>query len=179
MTKKYTTGEPHFIETGHAEPAAIDSDTMLRIKKIVSHALDSLMITDSASHTEIKISPDGDIKIIEIGGRMGGDFIGSDLVRLSSGLDFVRAVIQVATGQKPDLNPVCDPGFAGVRFIFNEEDLSVYRTAMRYDPDLIVSSEIKEITGEVKDSSERFGYFIMRADKKEAVEKYLPLNGNE
>ena len=179
ITKKYTTGTPHFIETGHAEPADLDPATLLRVKQVVSHALDSLEITDSASHSEIKISPEGDIKIIEIGGRMGGDFIGSDLVRLSSGVDFVRAVIQVATGNEPDLCPVCNPGFAGVRFIISDEDLSVYKTVMKYDPDLIVSSEIREITGEVNDSSERFGYFLMRADTKDAIERYLPLDGKD
>ena len=110
---------------------------------------------------------------------MGGDFIGSDLVRLSSGVDFVRAVIQVATGNEPDLCPVCNPGFAGVRFIISDEDLSVYKTVMKYDPDLIVSSEIREITGEVNDSSERFGYFLMRADTKDAIERYLPLDGKD
>ena len=40
----------------------------------------------------------GEIKIIEIGARMGGDFIGSTLVELSTGIDFVNAVIQVALG---------------------------------------------------------------------------------
>ena len=179
MTKKYTTGAPHFIETGHIQPAAIEPEILQRVKDVVSHALNSLKITDSASHTEIKISPEGEIKIIEIGGRMGGDFIGSDLVRLSTGVDFVRAVIQVATGKEPDLKPICHSGFAGVRFIFNEEDLSAYEAVLKHDPELIVSSEIREITGEVSDSSERFGYFLMRADKKDAIEKYLPLDGKE
>ena len=34
---------------------------------------------------------------------MGGDFIGSNLVAMSTGIDFVKAVIQVALGQEPDL----------------------------------------------------------------------------
>ena len=36
---------------------------------------------------------------MEIGGRMGGDFIGSDLVRLSTGYDFLEGVIRVALGE--------------------------------------------------------------------------------
>lgn len=57
------------------------------------------MITDSASHSELKIDQNGNIKLIEIGGRMGGDCIGSDLVQLSTGVDFVKAVINVALGE--------------------------------------------------------------------------------
>lgn len=179
LTEKYTTGNPHFIETGHIEPASVDPDILCRVKEIVCHALDSLGITDSASHTEIKISQGGDIKIIEIGGRMGGDFIGSDLVRLSTGVDFVRAVIQVATGEEPDLNPVCTPGSAGVRFIVSNEDIYAFDSVRKNAPELIVRSDIKEINGAVNDSSSRFGYFIMRADKRESLERYMPLYGEE
>ena len=38
--------------------------------------------------------------MIEIGGRMGGDCIGSSLVELSTGIDFVRAVIEIALGKE-------------------------------------------------------------------------------
>lgn len=61
--------------------------------------MDSLKIVNGASHSEIKIDQDGNIKLIEIGGRMGGDCIGSDLVQLSTGVDFVKAVIDVALGK--------------------------------------------------------------------------------
>lgn len=37
-----------------------------------------------AAHSEFKITPNGDVKIIEIGARMGGDCIGSDLVQIST-----------------------------------------------------------------------------------------------
>ena len=77
MTLKHTTGAPHFIETGHLEPAPVDEETRERVKKVVSHALDTLEIRNGASHAEIKIDADGVIKIIEIGARMGGDCIGS------------------------------------------------------------------------------------------------------
>lgn len=174
MTKKYTTGAPHFIETGHIEPAPVDNALLERVKGVVCHALDSLGVTDSASHTELKISDEGVIRIIEIGGRMGGDFIGSDLVRLSTGVDFVRAVIQVAVGEEPILDPVCEPGYAGVRFVFDKDDIKAFDRLRESAPGIIVASEIKEITGEVSDSSTRFGYFLMRADTREMIEEYLP-----
>ena len=59
---------------------------------ITKTALDALGLTNGASHAEYKITNEGRITIMEIGGRMGGDFIGSDLVRLSTGYDFVKGV---------------------------------------------------------------------------------------
>ena len=174
MTKKYTTGDPHFIETGHLEPALVSDEILCKVKTVVDHALNTLGITNGASHTEIKIDDNECIKIIEIGGRMGGDFIGSDLVRISTGIDFVRAVIQVAVGQEPDLSPVCTPMVAGVRFVFKEEDILVYKNLFDNKPGLLVSSDIKEIDGEVKDSSTRFGYYLLASVDREEVERYMP-----
>lgn len=174
MTKKYTTGDPHFIETGHLEPAPVSDEVLGKVKDVVNHALNSLGITNGASHTEIKIDDKGTIRIIEIGGRMGGDFIGSDLVRISTGIDFVRAVIQVAVGEKPDMSQVCSPMIAGVRFVFNEDDISVYNRLSDKEPSMIVSSEIREIKGEVSDSSTRFGYYLMASKDMETMKQYMP-----
>ena len=117
MTKKYTTGAPHFIETAHLEPAPISNEKLEEVKNVVIHALNSLEIQNGASHSELKISKDGRIAIIEIGGRMGGDCIGSNLVELSTGIDFVKAVIQVALGECPDLTPRDATTQAAIRFV--------------------------------------------------------------
>ena len=100
FTKKYTTGAPNFIETGHREPSDIKEEYQEKIKQNIFQALDALNIQNSASHAEFKIERDGNFGIIEIGARMGGDCIGSDLVRISTGYDFVKMVIDVAVRKR-------------------------------------------------------------------------------
>lgn len=39
-----------------------------------------------------------EVYAIEVGARMGGDFIGSNLVQLSTGYDFLKGVIDVSLG---------------------------------------------------------------------------------
>lgn len=174
LTKKYTTGAPHFIETGHVEPAPVPSDVLEKVKNVVEHALTSLDIKYGASHSEIKIAADGSIKIIEIGGRMGGDFIGSSLVQLSTGVDFVKAVIQVALGQKPDLTPVGDRHPAGVRFVFSNDDI-VTINAMKKDTSIkMVYEDIHPVKGTVSDSSSRFGCVVFIADDIDNITEYMP-----
>ena len=174
MTKKFTTGAPHFIETGHLQPAPVSGEMLERVRKIVFHALDTLGLMYGASHSEIKIDSEGRIRIIEIGGRMGGDLIGSDLVRLSTGIDFVRAVIQVALGEKPDLTPASFGGAAAVRFVFTEKDAVVVKAIQKDHPDLVVSAHVEACEGTVTDSSNRFGYCLMKADKAETLLPFLP-----
>jgi len=166
MTLKYTTGAPHFIETGHLEPAPVSDAVYKKVVSIVTHALDTLEIKNSASHSELKIDKDGNIKIIEIGSRMGGDAIGSDLVRYSTGVDFVRAVIQVACGIEPDLNPVCETCSAETRFILTADDLKEFRRIQEEEPDRIlkiVDDKHLNLIGRTTDSSNRAGCYIVRA----------------
>ena len=180
MTHKYTTGAPRCIETGHLEPAPVDDGTRERVRNVVFHALDSLGIKNSASHSELKIAKDGTIRIIEIGARMGGDFIGSDLVHISTGIDFVRAVIQIALGEKPDLEPDRKPMIAGVRFVFGQDDVDVFHKIKKEHPEYIVEYNIDDdLSGDVTDSSTRFGYYIMQAASMDDVVAYLPKTVNE
>lgn len=180
MTKKYTTGAPHFIETGHLEPAPVSDDTLEKVKGIVFHALDSLEITNGASHTELKIAEDETIAIIEIGGRMGGDFIGSNLVELSTGIDFVKAVIQIAMGEEPELTENHKPAVAGVRFVFNKDDADVITKIQKEHPEYIVDKDVQHVgEHEVVDSSTRFGYCLMAASSYKELEQYLPKDVEE
>lgn len=180
MTKKFTTGAPHFIETAHLEPAPISNEKLEEVKEVVRHALDSLQIQYGASHSELKISEDGHIAIIEIGGRMGGDCIGSNLVQLSTGVDFVKAVIQVALGEEPEVIKNDVEAQAAVRFVFSQEDVAVLDRIRNEHPECIVKEDVQEITeGEVTDSSTRFGYYLLCAEKEGVLEQYLPLHMEE
>ena len=99
ITDKDTTGAPHFVELGHHQPANIPNELRKRIFGITCKALDALGLTDGASHSEYRITNEGRVVVMEIAGRMGGDFIGSDLVQLSTGYDFLQGVIEVALGE--------------------------------------------------------------------------------
>lgn len=165
MTQKYTTGAPHFIETGHLEPAPVSQETQQQVQQVVFHALDTLGIRNSASHSELKIAQDGTIRIIEIGGRMGGDCIGSDLVYHSTGIDFVKAVIQVACGDPPDLRVAGRPKPVEIRFIFTQEDFAEFRRIQKDEPERLIRvvDLHPENIGGITDSSNRAGCYIMTA----------------
>lgn len=175
FTRKYTTGAPHFIENGHLELCENDPEMVAKIKKVTFHALDSLGIKYGASHTEIKIREDGKIGIVEIGGRMGGDFIGSDLVRLTTGFDFVEAVLNVSLGKKPDFSALGERTNAAVRFIMKQEDLPYYQLALD-DPEIRIIDhdiDLDHFADDVTDSSNRHGYYIITCDDPEKIRGFM------
>lgn len=175
LTKKFTTGAPHFIETGHFEPAVVSASMLERVRHVVEHALDTLGVKYGASHSEILIDSQGRPWIVEIGGRMGGDCIGSDLVQLSTGIDFVGAVVDVALGQVPDLVPRHEERLSAIRFVFNHDDVCALRDLEAHHPELLVRhSGIEQFDHEVTDSSSRFGFFIMQGWSLGQIAPYLP-----
>jgi len=174
ITKKYTTGSPAFIETAHLEPAFEKDDPIIaKVYDMVQHALTSLGIEYGASHSEFKIDSKGNLKLIEIGGRMGGDCIGSSLVHLSTGVDFVKAVIDVALGNEPEYRKTLS-GAAAIRYIFTKDDIDVL-SQIKADPnvELIEENNITLPDNEVTDSSSRSGYYIVRCQDRRTLLDYL------
>ena len=163
FTKKFTTGAPNFIETGHIQPSDIPEEYHEKIKEEIFKALDALGIKNGASHTEFKVDKDGNCRIIEIGARMGGDCIGSDLVQISTGYDFVKMVIDVACGKEPSLEKISEGHDVEIRFLFNEKDLQELEDFKQKYPEKIYRvSEIEmENLGKTVDSSTRIGYYII------------------
>lgn len=166
ITDKVTTGEPYFVELEHHQPSMLSADIQECIKNETLKALSALNIKFGASHSEFKITDDGQAYAIEIGARMGGDFIGSDLVKLSTGYDFLKGIIEVALNEfnVPILN--CQ-SHSGIYFLSKEtEYVKPYIVNYKLYPQIvkaeITNKELKNITC----SAERSGYFIYQDNKK-------------
>ena len=150
------------------------------IYDIIPKALDALHIENSASHAEFKIGEDGSINIIEIGARMGGDCIGSHLVEISTGYDFLKMTLDVALGNKPDMEIKNEPHFALIKFIFDKKDLENVKFILNKYPEIYSSSMIDEnFNHEVVDSSSRFGYYIFDIKDKNVLQDVRDVLFNE
>ena len=166
ITDKVTTEAPHFVELEHHQPSTLSEEMFKTIYDITIIALDALGLTNGASHAEYKITDGGRIAIMEIGGRMGGDFIGSDLVRLSTGYDFVKGVIDVALGEFEE--PVMTLNIcSGVYFLCKEtahlkETIEHWKDNPSFVDGEINDTELREVTC----SADRSGYVIYQADDK-------------
>ena len=113
VTDKITSGKPHFVEIGHSQPSSLPKAALAAIEKVACDACRAIGIKNSATHVEIMLTCDGP-KIVELGARMGGDLIGSQLVQLSTGVDMTRAAIELALGQRPMVERHVAPASATV-----------------------------------------------------------------
>ena len=166
ITDKVTTGAPHFVELEHHQPSTLSSAMYTAIYAITERALQALGITNGASHAEYKITDDGRVYIMEIGARMGGDFIGSDLVQLSTGYDFVRGVIDVALGQFA-VPVITKSAYSGVYFLSAETPaVADFIQQAHLYPTIVCSERTDEALHHITCSAERSGYFIYESKQK-------------
>ena len=118
ITDKMVTEPPYFVELGHSEPALLEDAEKVRIEDVARAAIEAVGIVNGPSHTEIMITDSGPM-VIEIAARLGGDYITSRLVPLSTGFDMVGASVELALGMPVDFPPPKQDGSA-VRFIVSD-----------------------------------------------------------
>lgn len=165
VTDKKTTEAPYFVELGHNQPSIYPEEIQKKLKDVAIAGCKALGLTYCAAHCELKIQ-NGEAFLMEIGARMGGDFISTVLTHLSSGIDMVAASINVALGIKPNLNPtekkhgVCIRYFTPVpgKLIAIRGEKAL-RDSHVYDAEIY--HQIGDQIPEVKSSLDRSGHVIV------------------
>ncbi|MGG5316754.1 ATP-grasp domain-containing protein [Enterococcus sp. AZ072] len=177
ITRKFTTGSPNFIEKGHIAQANLPEKIVKEIHAAIPTALDCLGVEYGPSHSEFKITNSEEIRIIEVGSRMGGDYIGSDLVPLSTGYDFLRMTIDIATGKKLEIeNTIEQYPYCAIRFSVSDQDSSLLRQLELKHSEKMKSELVLSKSDHVIDSSSRKGSLIAVFDKYDEALKMLELS---
>ena len=154
VTDKKTTEAPHFVELGHNQPSCFPDETVTLIKDAAVRGVKALGVDKCACHAEVKVQ-DGRAYLMEIGARMGGDFISTVLTRLSTGIDMVAAAINCALNIEPDLTPKAAPQGVCIRYFCPKPGklVSISNTEALNDPRVHeweiyhqVGDEIPEVT---------------------------------
>ena len=168
ITDKITTGAPHFVEMGHSQPSALDEAVIHDIKDVTIKAINALEIKGGPVHVEIIVTNDG-AKIVELGARLGGDFIATNLVPLSTGVDLVAATINWALGKDVDLQSR-DNKFAAIRYLSNLENVHFNNEIIK---ELEYFSWNRLSVNELKSSRDREGLFIVSDITREKMEEKI------
>lgn len=168
ITDKLTTGAPHFVEMGHSQPSSLTDNQIEDIKDVATKAVKAIGIDNSPAHVEIMVTEQG-AKMIELGARMGGDCITTHLVPLSTGIDMIKAAINIACGEKPDLEPKFLKGSA-IRFIDAPHGTIANITGVE-DAEKIsgvaqvsLTKQVGDAVGEIKSSNDRTGFVIAQGE---------------
>ncbi len=178
ITEKTIVGENEglFVELAHRIPAPVSAKEEVIICEQILAALNAIGLDNSAAHSEIILSGEK-AYIIEIGARLGGDFIGSDLVPLACGVDMLGNIVKVAIGDEIDVNKN-KKSYSGIHFITPDN----YQSAAAFikTQNSIVRYEIDEFREtKIENSLDRLGYIIVTADSRMRLDDMLRAINNE
>ena len=182
ITDKITTGAPYFVEMGHSQPTKQPENVKSQIIDLASRAVESVGINMGPAHVEMILTENG-LKMVELGARLGGDNIVTHLVPLSTGIDMVRATIDMACGNPPDIVQKYHKGSA-IRYfetpIGTLKSIENVEQAMNvqgvYEIDFV--KKIGDVLPTIKNSTDRIGFVIAQdmtpekalADCKNAID---------
>lgn len=166
ITDKDSSGAPHFVELGHHQPSNLPECIQDDIRKVLPRILDAVGFVSGASHTELKITEDGIIRLIEINPRGGGDEISNRLVCLSTGYDYIGAMIDAAIGDFIEPKVGCVK-CSGILFLTKQTEylLPLFKKArsQSWFVDGHIDSEcLKECMG----NASKNGFVIYQSDKR-------------
>jgi len=173
ITEKLTRGEEqgYFVEDTHIEPARINKEEADAIRSEVMKATIAVGVDNCPTHTEIKLW-EGNPYIIEMACRLGGDYITSDLVPLSTGISMMENLIRLSVGEKIDTEVKYNK-WSCVQFL-NEANYYRCKDFIVSGDSHIRNSEVGEYKGSViKSSLDRLGYIILQSDTREEIEDIL------
>lgn len=173
ITDKITTEAPHFVELGHSQPTQLSPEMQDSVRQTVKDGIRALGLNNCAAHAEVKIQQ-GNVYIMEIGARLGGDFITTNLTPLSTGIDMVAGAINIALGHEPDMMPKHEPQGACVRYITPHpgivKSIEMVDDVPEYVDEYEVYKQVGDTVSEICSSLDRSGHVItIGKDSEEAI----------
>lgn len=93
--------EPYFVELGHNMPSALPAEILAEAECVMAAAMKALGIHTGAGKGDLKVTADG-VKVGEVAARLSGGFMSSHTYPQHSGVNLLRAAIQIALGDAPD-----------------------------------------------------------------------------
>ena len=100
--KKWMTDPPYYAELGHQIPSELPEETEKKVKECVRKAINALGINQGAVNMDLIITESGNVHIIDVGARMGGNMIGPCIIPIGTGIQYLENLIRSTVGDQPD-----------------------------------------------------------------------------
>lgn len=94
---------PYFVELGHTLPSNLSKKDQEKTIQVMGEGIKALGLEVGAAKGDIKITPDGP-KIVELAARLSGGFMSGYTLPLATGVNIIKAAIEIALGEKPVLD---------------------------------------------------------------------------
>lgn len=98
VMKKWMTKAPNYAELGHAIPSLLPAIIEQKVINCAKDALKALGVNFGSVNMDVLVTDEGHVHIVDVGARMGGNLIGSHIIPLGTGIDYMANIIRAAVG---------------------------------------------------------------------------------
>lgn len=165
VTEKVSGGAPHFVELAHHQPALISEDYRQKLTNAVCDILNAVGYVNGPSHIELKVTKEGDVYLIDLNPRGGGDFISTYLVPLSTNCDYNKEIINIALDNyDASVYPYRNIAYSGVYFLTKQT--AKWLPYFENDISCVICKEYNKNLCESKNNNDRSGFLIYQDNNK-------------
>lgn len=102
IMKKWMTKPPYYAELGHQIPSELPAELENKAIECVRNTIKALDINHGAVNMDLIINKKGEVHIVDVGARMGGNMIGPCIIPSGTGINYMENLIKTAVGDTPD-----------------------------------------------------------------------------
>lgn len=102
--QKWMTKPPYYAELGHSIPNDLEPDVETKVRDCVKNAIRALGVNFGSINMDMLINDTGNVYIVDVGARMGGNMIGPCIIPYGTGIDYMAAMLQNAVGDTVNLS---------------------------------------------------------------------------
>ncbi len=171
---KYMTSPPDYAELGHFIPSKLTIEE--KLKKVAQNAIKVLGINFGAVNMDVIVSKDNRICIVDIGARMGGNLIGSHIIPLGTGIDYMGNLIRASAGDSVDIRPKKSGMKVATRLLALAPGKVVglpnfERICAKYDVDIYHHLKVGSTIREYHNNLDGCGYIVAVSDDIKDAER--------
>ena len=165
----YISDPPYMIPIGHSLPSEMNSDVLLKAQVEIKKSVEALGIMNGPANVDFIIDKYNNVKIIEIGARVGATCL-PELIFHHTGYNWIDAAILSCLGLKIDFEfsksdfvsaYILTSPKDGIFLGYNESFTDVYKhNVLEFE----VSVKVGDTVSTFKKGTDRIGKIVIKAD---------------
>ena len=120
MNSHRASSEYPFLPTGTSYPVSLNLEQQMTVKKTVQLLVDALGIKLGGINLELMFDGSGDLYIIELAARNGGNYI-PELLQQATGVDLIAALVYASLGETVDVLSFQDEKYVATYMIHSQK----------------------------------------------------------
>lgn len=174
VMQKDMTLPPYYAELGHAIPSGLPQTTEEKIRTCVHKALVALGVNHGSVNMDLLLSESGDVHIVDVGARMGGNLIGSHIIPIGTGVDYMGNMIRAAVGDATDYMPFQEPKPVATKLLALTPGIvkalpDFDQIAKQYDVTIEHHLQVGDVINEYHTNLDGCGYVVAQSDNVDKV----------